>query len=475
MNDPAAGPQPAIVILGILAGVLFLGVLLFLVMSRWETSRQAAKIKGPRSRRAAQDQELEPTGPDRRRASGPTAHSSRAGQQRDSGHTARTGAPVQGAVRQANPVHRFEPEHWSDQIYRPEVERRADSAHRSEAGRRADAAQRSEAGHRADPERGAGPERPASAGPAETGSRRRGPIAAVTRVIRRRDAGAGSPEDEAGQLVHPLVLRPSEQQPVEPRLPATVTVAARWGTVSFHGSCGLAATARLVVRAGALRGLAHAVDGTPGQDVVGAAWDAARGALFIAVSDGLGSLPRSGEVAELVTLEALKIAQTLGAGEELAEHANRLVGDVAEAVRHMMAAQGIDGAATLVLAELRPTDSGAIVTVCGVGDSEAWLFDSDRSWSALHHERARGKENATRQLPGYPQAKVTQAFPASRGAVVLLGSDGFAEAVGSGTPLVRELSRRWLRPPAPLEFLAQLNFVEDHWTDDRAAVAVWVR
>jgi hypothetical protein len=63
-----------------------------------------------------------------------------------------------------------------------------------------------------------------------------------------------------------------------------------------------------------------------------------------------------------------------------------------------------------------------------------------------------------------------------RGSVVVLASDGFAGALGGdGSPLARELADRWRKPPGPLEYLAHVSFIDEYWTDDRAAVAVWIQ
>jgi hypothetical protein len=277
-------------------------------------------------------------------------------------------------------------------------------------------------------------------------------------------------------VVYPLVLGQSGGVSAEPRLPAdVVTAECTWGSGYFHGQCLPAQGRRFVVRAAAVRGIGHARKAAPGQDVAGAAWDDKRRSLLVAVADGLGSLPDSGPVAHFVAAQALRVPGTLlGPDDDVDVFAGQIFRDIADNARQRMAGEHLNGAATLVLAEIRPARNGALVTVCGVGDSEAWCL-SDGVWRVLHHERGQREENATRQLPGYPEPRIAANVPVASGSVVLLGTDGFAGALDTiGSPLSQELAQRWRKTPSPLDFVTHVDFVEDARTDDRAVVAVWI-
>ncbi|WP_212988115.1 protein phosphatase 2C domain-containing protein [Actinoplanes auranticolor] len=216
--------------------------------------------------------------------------------------------------------------------------------------------------------------------------------------------------------------------------------------------------------------MAHAFDGTPGQDACGITWNQQRQSLIAAVADGLGSKPDSGDVAHQAVAGVLREGQRLAAGKDFAAVLEPAAGQV----RRFVEKNQVSGATTLVLSEIRPTAEGAEVTVSGVGDSEAW-FLHDGAWTVLHHERRSDGENVTRHLPSQAQGRARR-IRVPHGSVVVLASDGFAGALGmDGSPLGRELAARWRQPPPPVEFLAQVNFEDEFFTDDRTAVAVWIR
>lgn len=264
----------------------------------------------------------------------------------------------------------------------------------------------------------------------------------------------------------------------EPRLPARVVAGGGWHDSFFHGWCGAAdgprPLPRLVVRAAALRGASHANLGTEGQDAIGAAWDDRHRALYVAVADGLGSLPQSGRVATEAINAALHLCAKRPDGVDFNGNGQRLFEAIAAGLRRTFnpADAPLDGACTLVVAEVLPRADGAYVTVHGVGDSEAWLlFDGD--WQPLHHER-RDRDNATRELPTHVRPN-TESFQVPPGSVLLLGSDGFAGALDTSvSPLARGLAEYWRSAPSWVEFVNHVNFVDDYWSDDRAAVAVWI-
>jgi serine/threonine protein phosphatase PrpC len=283
---------------------------------------------------------------------------------------------------------------------------------------------------------------------------------------------AGKPERPG---VHRFVVDGRER---EPRLPALVVAGSTRHGSFFHGWCGTTTgaypTARLNVRGATLRGAGHADRDTEGQDVIGAAWDERRGVLYAAVADGVGSLARSGRVAQEAITAALHLCLTRP--DDIAFDANgpRLFEAIAAGLVRSLGddEDRVDGASTLVVAEVEPRYDGAHVTVHAVGDSEAWVL-YDQAWTAVHHERG-GADNATRELPGHV-TPYTRQYDLSPGAVLVLGSDGFAGALDeSRSPLSRGLARLWRQRPGWLDFLNHVSFVDDYWADDRSAVAVWI-
>jgi hypothetical protein len=257
------------------------------------------------------------------------------------------------------------------------------------------------------------------------------------------------------------------RSPVEPRLTRPVVAHAAWCHMLFQGSC---ADDRLVIRAAAVRGPAHAFEESPGQDALGLAWNDDRHALIAVVADGLGSLGGSGEVARHAARCGVWHGSRIRTADELVD----VPGKVTQDLERAMADKKFDGATTIVMSEIRLTSDGAEVSVVGVGDSEAWYLHGEE-WTVIHHERRDDGENVTRHLPSGEEPRCRR-VQVPHGSVVLLASDGFAGALATGgSPLSSELAKRWRRPPNLPEFLAQVDFADRFFTDDRAAVAVWIR
>jgi hypothetical protein len=280
--------------------------------------------------------------------------------------------------------------------------------------------------------------------------------AALTTSIRSRKVRKEQPD------------RPAAGMPADPQLTAPVLLEAAWHQAVYHGGRS-AGRFRVAVRAATARGRSHAYEGTAGQDVAGVAWNEQRRSVFAVVADGLGSKVDSGQVARDIVDLTLFRAESLGqAGDPMA-----MIRDVIHLVGRTTKQRALDGAATVVVAEIRPDAAGVVVSTWGIGDSEAWLMQ-DGDWQVLHHERRSDGENVTRHLPGHTEiyARRTRV---RQPAVVTLASDGFASALGSKSRVARELVGLWRTPPTPTDFLRQVNFEDPYFNDDRAAVAVWIR
>jgi hypothetical protein len=282
---------------------------------------------------------------------------------------------------------------------------------------------------------------------------------------RKHDRLSRHPEKHPGRRPEKVAARKVGKSLAEPRLDGEVLLYGPWFSTVCHGYCG-SDKQRFTVRAATVRGLRHRYEATPGQDALGLVWNPIRNSLFAVIADGLGSKAQSGEAARRAVSAALRLARRLGAGDDATEVVTQARHAVAEFNR-----TAAEGSTTLVLAELRRDRSDTYVATWGVGDSEAWLLRGDK-WAALHHERRQRQENVTRHLPsGEPRYRENRA-PA--GSIVLLSTDGFASALGPGSRFGDQLARAWQRPPVPGEFLSQVDFEDDQFTDDRAALAVWI-
>jgi hypothetical protein len=281
------------------------------------------------------------------------------------------------------------------------------------------------------------------------------------------DGGARRRFGKVGRQIRGLVVTSGGRPAREPVLTQPVDSYSAWGHTVCEGVCG--DEIRMVIRAATVRGLAHAFAGTEAQDALGLVWNRDRGALLAVVADGLGSLPDSGRVAHRTVRRVLQIGQGMRSGDDFRQLPRRVAIDVRDYIQR----QDLRGATTAVLCEIRPVAGGAEVTTLAVGDSEAW-FLHDGSWNVIYHERRTDGENITRHLPDQlPDRPCRTRVP--HGSVLLLATDGLASALGvDGTPLGHELAARWRRPPAGPEFLSHVDFEDKYFSDDRAAVAVWI-
>lgn len=260
----------------------------------------------------------------------------------------------------------------------------------------------------------------------------------------------------------------------EPRLPERVVVDCRlYGSVFGGWSAPPSHRSLTRVRGVTCRGGMHAAMGEEGQDAVGAAWDPATGTVFVAVADGLGSLPNSGAVAYEAVAAALHLCRTRRDGPPFANVGTRLFEAVAAGMRRSFGPDaGDDGGTTLVVAEVVPDAQGASVTVHGVGDSEAWLLERGR-WRPLHHERdTDSDDNVTRDLPTDPRPR-TQHARVGHGSLLLLATDGFATRIEEGDGAQR-LADQLRRAQQPWDLGHLVAGAGDAYSDDRGVVAVWV-
>lgn len=279
---------------------------------------------------------------------------------------------------------------------------------------------------------------------------------------RSDDAGRGGGRSSRLELAH----SPTKPAP-EPRLDAPVTlVGARFNAV-YHGTTD---DGRLSVRAATLRGHAHNFENRPGQDVAAATWSECRGSVFAVVADGIGSRPQSGDVAHLLVAQILLRVAELGPDDD----PGGVVAASAEDVAHYVAREGLDGASTLLVAEINGDRVPAPAMLWGIGDSEAWSL-IEGLWSPLYREASPDTGEATRCVPE-DGAVHGSALTVPCGAVLVLATDGFARALGErNSPLSRGLADAWREPPGPSDFMGQVDFVHPYFNDDRSVVAVWVR
>jgi serine/threonine protein phosphatase PrpC len=275
-------------------------------------------------------------------------------------------------------------------------------------------------------------------------------------------------------------------------------------------------TARFCLRVASVAGIRHRLARVSSDDAYAWALLPEDGGLVLGVADGIGSVSRGGQGAELAVAAACRwlaagAADQGPAGEgpagkgpagegpagegpagDAVEDADLFAAAFAEA-QHTLEAHG-DGApaelsTTLVLARLRPVvlpeggaadgDRRVLVELARVGDSTAWTL-LDGAWHELFagpqaHDLA-GRATFALPAPGGAPALERVSVQVGAGAVIVLTTDGVGDPLRDGPETVAPGLAAALRvPPAPLDLARAADFSRRGCSDDRTILAVWVR
>lgn len=249
---------------------------------------------------------------------------------------------------------------------------------------------------------------------------------------------------------------------------------------------------QLTVRGASLRGHFHRYNGAPRQDDF-AVHQLADGRVIALVADGVSEslqshLGATAAVRAAARWLTMNVASTtdetdwLGlvkdAAWALAEQA-RVTFELADpdpamALKHM--------STTLICAVVEPSGEGSWrASIIGVGDSGAWLL-RDGEFVPLLGGKAVGSggisSSAVAGLPKVPSSLEPAVVEFQRGQVLLLGTDGIGDPLGSGYGGVGNLFRELLtrpEPPSLIEFAHAVDFSRETFDDDRTLVAVMPR
>ncbi|MFD0575712.1 protein phosphatase 2C domain-containing protein [Dactylosporangium darangshiense] len=252
---------------------------------------------------------------------------------------------------------------------------------------------------------------------------------------------------------------------------------------------------RVQLRAASVRGLAHRFAGTVRQDEYAFRRTDDGRHLVLAVADGVSSGRLSHQAAALVCRLGTKlVAASLAVKPpeeldwtavmlQLSQEIRRIAAGLLQIAEptHDEVVEQMAATALFGVLELRPPDGGndLVAHVAAVGDSSAWVLRAD-GWEPLQ---------AVKNSDGVVATSVTRALPlrsvkaevtarpviVGRGEALVLMSDGVGDPMMDGTgPVGRVLAEAWRRPPAPLDFAAQVDFLRKTHDDDRTVVAAWV-
>jgi len=244
-----------------------------------------------------------------------------------------------------------------------------------------------------------------------------------------------------------------------------------------------------VVRAASLRGYLHRYNGAPRQDDFAIQVRDDPRQMIVAVADGVSGAPQShigSTIAVRYALQWLDASMPVDVSETdwialaqntawaLVEQASSLFGvdTTAEAAEELVAT-------TLVCAVVEAQDDGsAVAHIVGIGDSGAWLVNADAFLSIAGGKDGGGNgisSSAVRGLPRVPAELSAASVHIKPDEVLLLGSDGFGDPLGSGKGEVGRMFREAFvgRVPGLYEFAHKLDFSKETFDDDRTLIAVW--
>ncbi|MBS2965365.1 protein phosphatase 2C domain-containing protein [Actinocrinis puniceicyclus] len=247
-------------------------------------------------------------------------------------------------------------------------------------------------------------------------------------------------------------------------------------------------TAHATVRLASVRGYSHRYYGKPRQDHVEACVHAATGTVLFAVADGVSSAEEAEVGARLACGTALAVmTEHLDAGhapqwrEVLRTAADQLL--MAAARRYGRAIDPAEAeklfATTLVAGFATPAPEGLTASMARIGDSGAWLLAEGQYRPALGAKddpAAAVVSSAVHPLPRVPDPPDQTQLTLVPGQVLLVGTDGFGDALGDGRGQVGRLFAQWLAQPPPARGLAHLlDFSRETFDDDRTLLALWPR
>lgn len=299
------------------------------------------------------------------------------------------------------------------------------------------------------------------------------PVAEVVGPVRISQivVGSASPEEEPRPIAESFRCRPD-------------TVVIRPDTVVDGWS-----SEHVTVRGASLRGHVHRHDGVPRQDdfVVHLMPD---GRVSVVVADGVSAAPQSHLGAATVVQFATKWLHTYVPREIAETNWTGLLKNTAwalvERAQEIFKLENPDPekaldelATTVVCAVIEMADPGLLrAFIVGVGDSGAWILREGEFIPVLGGKTAGEggiSSSAVEPLPRVPTEVIATIVEFSADDVLLIGTDGIGDPLGSGQGGVGNLFRELFSgegPPSLFEFARAVDFSRETFDDDRTLVAV---
>ena len=261
--------------------------------------------------------------------------------------------------------------------------------------------------------------------------------------------------------------RPSPAAAIEPPL----RTAADAASASYRAESGTTGWCSLA--AATIAGVGHRLAGEGNQDCYG--WAVGNGRLVVAIADGLGSVPGSGDAAGAVVAAAVSSAGA--AGTSAGEAATAAVRAAAAELRSRGSGSG---ASTLAVCVLEP---GGHAAFARIGDSTAFVVEGEAEprWREVFDPPADHEDEmpvVTAALTGGeegPPADIEEAEVTLDGSeFVVVVTDGIAGPWRDGpTTVAPAMVDGLLGRPSALGLAGLADFSRQGCHDDRTIVAVW--
>jgi serine/threonine protein phosphatase PrpC len=245
--------------------------------------------------------------------------------------------------------------------------------------------------------------------------------------------------------------------------------------------------AHWTVRAASVRGDDHREGGIPRQDDFALGQHPRSGTLVLAVADGVSAAAESHHAALHVTRRAVdlllgQVGSRSGLDlDKVVEHCAyvpmaltmQLWGlrepDAELAVRQL--------SCTLTLVVVRPEEGHLLATSVTVGDGAVGILSGEGISMLQGGKRGTGgiSSSAVLALPRRPELIEITTAAVSPGEVLLVGTDGIWDPLGSGHNQVGDMFRETLLPgpPSLMQFGRVTDFSRETWDDDRTLIAIW--
>lgn len=295
--------------------------------------------------------------------------------------------------------------------------------------------------------------------------------------------------DVTGATVVPQITVGSPSPAVEPS-----PIATGYHSLPFRPDVVLDgwSTDAITVRGASQRGHLHRYNGAPRQDDF-ALHHMPNGRVIALVADGVSGAPQSHIGASIAIRQAAEWLHS-NLGDDLANTDwSALLKSAAwaltERAQTLLRLDGPDPvraeqelATTLVCAVIEPTGPQTLrASLISAGDSVAWLLSAGQFVEILGGKPVSDSGIASSAVVGLPRVptEVTRAVvDVTVNDVLLIGTDGIGDPLGTGQGGVGDLFREVLtKPSVPslIEFAHAVDFSRETFDDDRTLVAVWPR